>query len=70
MKKRFMDMAFRGTAYAGPHELTLELLEEAVRLTHPDRHPPERAEQATRGDGRVAGAQAVCAVEATTATTE
>jgi hypothetical protein len=48
MKKRFMDMAFGGTAYAGPHELTLELLEEAVRLTHPDRHPPERAEQATR----------------------
>jgi hypothetical protein len=37
-----------GASYAGPHELTLELLEEAVRLTHPDRHPPERAEQAAR----------------------
>jgi hypothetical protein len=36
-----------GTSYAGPHELTLELLEEALRLTHPDRHP-DRAEQATR----------------------
>jgi hypothetical protein len=37
-----------GASYAGPQELTLELLEEAVRLTHPDKHPPERAEQATR----------------------
>jgi hypothetical protein len=35
-------------SYAESHELTLELLEEAVRLTHPDRHPPERAAQAAR----------------------
>jgi hypothetical protein len=48
MQKRFMDMAFGQTAYAGSHELTLDLIEEAVRLTHPDKHPPERVEQATR----------------------
>jgi hypothetical protein len=48
MQKRFMDMAFGRTAYAGSHELTLDLIEEAVRLTHPDKHPPERAEQAAR----------------------
>jgi hypothetical protein len=29
-------------------ELTSELLNEAIALTHPDKHPPERREQATR----------------------
>jgi hypothetical protein len=47
MQKRFMDMAFGRTAYAGSHELTLDLIEEAVRLTHPDKHPPERATEAS-----------------------
>jgi hypothetical protein len=48
-RQRFLQgFGLGGTSYAGPQELTLELLEEAVRLTHPDRHPPERAEQATR----------------------
>jgi hypothetical protein len=28
--------------------LTLELLHDAIALTHPDRHPPERAEEAQR----------------------
>jgi hypothetical protein len=29
-------------------QLSTELLRDVVALTHPDRHPPERAEQATR----------------------
>jgi uncharacterized Zn ribbon protein len=29
-------------------DITAELLEDAIRLTHPDRHPPERQESATR----------------------
>ena len=34
--------------HAGEDELTLELLEDAIRLTRPDRHPPERHEAASR----------------------
>lgn len=37
-----------GKKHSGPDELSLEMLEEAITLTHPDRHPPERAEQAHR----------------------
>lgn len=33
---------------AAPDELCLELLNDAIRLTHPDRHPPERADLAQR----------------------
>jgi hypothetical protein len=33
---------------ASEDELCTELLEDALRLTHPDRHPPERAELAHR----------------------
>jgi hypothetical protein len=45
--QRVLQMFGFGTSYAEPQELTLELLEEAVRLTHPDRHL-DRVEQATR----------------------
>jgi hypothetical protein len=31
------------------------LIREAVLLTHPDRHPPERGEQATRTTARLLG---------------
>ena len=51
-KKKEEDRFLRGIGWgkfaAEPTELNLELLEEAIALTHPDRHPPERAEQAHR----------------------
>ena len=37
-----------GPTHAGEDELTLELLEDAIKLTHPDLHPPERADLAHR----------------------
>ena len=48
--KRKRDRLFFGSllgrAHAEPTELTLELLDATITLTHPDRHPPERAELA------------------------
>jgi hypothetical protein len=46
-RERFIQGFGLGPSHAEPHELTLELLEEAIRLTHPDRHL-DRIEQATR----------------------
>lgn len=45
--QRFVD-GLLGRRAAKPGELHLELLEDAIRLTHPDRHPPERMALATR----------------------
>jgi hypothetical protein len=48
-QKRFLAaFEFGAPQHAQADELSLELLEDAIRLTHPDRHPPERAEQAAR----------------------
>jgi hypothetical protein len=44
-------------------DLTSELLAEVLQLTHPDHHPPERRELASR-DARIAGAKAVRVPEA------
>jgi hypothetical protein len=39
---------FTGLGFEEPGELYLELLKDAVTLTHPDRHPPERKDFAGR----------------------
>jgi hypothetical protein len=65
-RERFIQGFGLGPSHAEPHELTLELLEEAIRLTHPDRS--HRAGH--KGDGRAASAQTVRKAEATTTTTE
>jgi hypothetical protein len=47
-RQKFIGGLGFGPASAADTELSLELLEEALRLTHPDRHPPERAASAHR----------------------
>lgn len=51
-KDEFFTTLMRGLPgsgdHAGPDELNLELLIAAIALTHPDVHPPERAEAAHR----------------------
>jgi hypothetical protein len=48
--QEWIDAMFNGFGrrYASPTELDAELLRDALALTHPDRHPPERADMATR----------------------
>ena len=46
--KRVFDALMGGLRRAQADELCLELLEDAIRLTHPDRHPPERQKMAER----------------------
>jgi hypothetical protein len=47
-KRELYGIGDRVVSNAEPTYLTMELLEAAVALTHPDRHPPERAESAKR----------------------
>lgn len=46
--KRIYEALLGGLQHAQDDELCLELLEDAIRLTHPDRHPPEREKLAQR----------------------
>ena len=50
---------FEGSAQLGDEEieLTSELLADAIRLAHPDHHPPERAELAKRTTARLLALQ-------------